>query len=539
MFRLRSPWAVVALALLVPLSFAAYTGHIWEDYFITLRSSRNLVEGHGLVFTPGEKLHTFTSPLGVLLPALCTAIAGVQNEQLAMWLFRIVSVSFLAGAAVLAWRRFDTLAVGALGRFVFFGLLLADAKLADFSTNGMETAILVFFVLLLWADLERAEGPRISRIALACAGLMWTRPDGFIPGAALILPHLVFRLRSDGMARVPWRGLVQGIAVGAVIYLPWFLWAWWYYGTPVPHTITAKSGIMPPPQLKELLLTPWNTLRGTSKLVDLFLPTYWFYGGWPRAIVAFGYVLSVPAAFAWLLPWLPATVRRLSLGVFIGMFYVCAIILFPWYAPPWAIIAALTFALMADFIHARAKAVGRTAVASALRMACAMAVVVQVALLAATAWQMRTQQRLIEHGVRRPIGEWLRANAAPGDTVLLEPLGYIGYYSRLKTYDFPGLSSREVVTAVRSGVMRYADLIARLQPTWLVLRPTEIAEKDFAERPILRDYKVVKTWDAMAELDAVGYLPGRKWVEWDARFKVFHYEPPAKPDAPGITPSAR
>ena len=529
MSSLRSQWAVVALALLVPLSFAAYTGHIWEDYFITLRSSRNLVEGHGLVFTPGEKLHTFTSPLGVLLPALCTAIAGVQNEQLAMWLFRGISVAFLAGAVVLAWRRFDALGVGALGRFTFFGLLLADAKLADFAINGMETAILVFFLLLLWAELEAPDGPRVSRIALACAGLMWTRPDGFIPGAALILPHLVFRRRADGVARVPWRGVTQGIAVGVVLYLPWLLWAWCYYGTPVPHTITAKSGIMPLPQLLEFLLTPWNTLRGESKLIDLFLPTYWFYGGWPPFMKWFGYALSVPAAFAWLVPALPATVRRLSLGLFIGMFYVCSIILFPWYAPPWAVMAALTVALLADFAHTRAKSAGRPAIASALRMACAMALAVQAALFVGTAWQMRTQQRIIEHGVRRPIGEWLRANAASGDTVLLEPLGYIGYYSRLKTYDFPGLSSREVVTAVRSGVMRYADLIVRLQPTWLVLRPTEIAEKDFAERPILRDYKLVKTWNALPELDAVGYLPGRKWVEWDARFKVFHYEPAAKP----------
>ncbi len=531
MSRLRPSWIVAAVAVLVPLSFAAYTGHMWEDYFITLRSSRNLVEGHGLVFTPGERLHTFTSPLGVLLPALCTAIAGVENEQLAMWLFRCVSVAFLAAAAVLAWRRFAALGVGTLGRFVFFGLLLADAKLADFSTNGMETAVLIFFVLLLWTELERAEGPRVSCIALACAGLMWTRPDGFIPGAALILPHLVFRTRADGPARIPWRALVQGIAVGAVVYLPWFLWAWWYYGTPVPHTITAKSGIMLPPTAKEILLTPWNTLRGESKLVDLFLPTYWFYGGWPRAIVAFGYALSVPAAFAWLVPALPAIVRRLSLGVFIGMFYVCAIILFPWYAPPWAVIAALTMALLADFAHARAKAAGWATPASLLRVACALVVVVQVGLLVATAWQMKNQQRIVELGVRRPIGEWLRANAAPGDTVLMEPLGYIGYYSRLKTYDFPGLSSREVVATVRSGVYRYADLIARLKPTWLVLRPTEIAEKDFAERPILRDYKLVKTWDAMSALDAVGTLPGRKWVEWEARFKVFHYEP-AKPEGP-------
>jgi hypothetical protein len=153
------------------------------------------------------------------------------------------------------------------------------------------------------------------------------------------------------------------------------------------------------------------------------------------------------------------------------------------------------------------------------------AVTFQLTLFAASAWQMRVQQRVLENGVRRPIGEWLRRHAKPGDSVLLEPLGYIGYYSRLKTYDFPGLSSREVVAVIRSGVNRYADLIARLEPTWLVLRPSEVAVKDFAERPILRDYRRVAEWNVLPELDAIAYLPGRTWVEWDARFYVYHYQP--------------
>jgi hypothetical protein len=126
----------------------------------------------------------------------------------------------------------------------------------------------------------------------------------------------------------------------------------------------------------------------------------------------------------------------------------------------------------------------------------------------------------------------LHAHARPGDSVLLEPLGYVGYFSRLKTYDFPGLSSPEVVAAIRSGVNRYSDLAARLKPTWLVLRPSEIAG-DFAERPVLRDYRRVAEWNVMRDLDAVAFLPGRPWIEWDARFIVLHYEPaPEVPSSP-------
>src|SRR5213075_2971093 len=82
-------------------------------------------------------------------------------------------------------------------------------------------------------------------------------------------------------------------------------------------------------------------------------------------------------------------------------------------------------------------------------------------------WEMRVQQRVIEDGGRKIIGEWLRAHATPGDRVFLEPLGYIGYYSRLKAYDYPGLTSREVVTAIQEGATGYPELIARLKPTRL------------------------------------------------------------------------
>ena len=51
----------------VPTAYTLYTNHIWEDFFITFRHSQNLCEGKGLVYNEGERVHGFTSPLGVLL----------------------------------------------------------------------------------------------------------------------------------------------------------------------------------------------------------------------------------------------------------------------------------------------------------------------------------------------------------------------------------------------------------------------------------------------------------------------------------------
>ena len=101
--------------------------------------------------------------------------------------------------------------------------------------------------------------------------------------------------------------------------------------------------------------------------------------------------------------------------------------------------------------------------------------------------QMRVQQQLIENGVRREIGLWLGAHArTPHDTVMLEPLGYIGYFSGLKMLDLPGLASKEVVEVrKRLGPYKENQVFLELKPDWLVLRPGEIQDRTArSNRPI-------------------------------------------------------
>ncbi|HET7535111.1 MAG TPA: hypothetical protein VFJ90_01555 [Candidatus Didemnitutus sp.] len=512
---------IMLVALLVPLGFAFFTNHVWEDYYITLRSSRNLVEGHGLVFQPGERLHTFTSPLGVLLPALFTWIGG-GNDAVALWLFRFCNAGLLAATAGILWRRAVTLGVGSLGRFLLFGLLLFDPKLTDFSTNGMETAELVFFTVLLWSELERPEGARVLRLALAYAGLMWTRPDAFILAGALTVPHLIWN-RAPAVSRgATIATVVKGALVGMAIYAPWFCWAWWYYGSPVPHTIIAKASQTPAMSPGTLLMIPWNALRGASMFDYLFLPANFLFGNWPPYLHGIAHVLVLGAVLAWLFPRMPAAGRRTSLSLVAGMFYLSAIMVFGWYVPPWTVLAATTLAFGADAVYRHAVNTAKPVVAGIVRIVAVAVVVLQLGLLLAVAWQMRVQQRVIEDGGRHQIGLWLKAHAAPGDSVFLEPLGYIGYYSQLKTYDFPGLSSKEVVAATKAGARNYSDVVQRLKPTWLVLRPLEIPREGFANSHVLDDYEPVHDWDQRAILEAVDFLPGRTWLNFDAHFVVYH-----------------
>lgn len=503
----------------VLLTFAWFTNHAWEDYYITLRSSRNLAEGHGLVFNPGERVHTFTSPLGVLVPAACTWLTGPEHEIGALWLFRILNALALAAAAAWAWRRFDDLRFGWPARAVFYGLAFLDAKLVDFSINGMETAILIAFLIWLWTELERVPAPRPWAVAVGCGGLLWTRPDACILGASLLVPHLIFRQRS-GEPPLPWKPILCGVLLGGLLYLPWFSWAWWYYGSPIPHTIVAKGQVTPPLSLWSILKIPWLNLTGASMLRDIFLPTYWFYGGWPRWLSLWACGTSLLASMLWLLPWLADPTRRISLTLFLGSFYFCAIILFPWYSPPWTVVAAIALAGFTDWC-ARAVAAKAARRMSLIRFGAGLMVGVQLFALTLSAWEMRHQQRIIEHGIRRDIGLWLRQHAKPGDTVFMECLGYIGYFSGLKTYDYPGLSSPEVVATIRGGARRFTEVIGHLQPDWLVLRPFEIADVTKPENSAWLQYELVRHWDARHELDKVTILPGRDWLNHDAQFFLF------------------
>jgi len=522
--RFPSPLWLCLLFLLAPLAYALIANHAWEDYFITLRASRNLVLGNGLVFTPGEKLHTFTSPLGVLLPALCTAVVGVNNEQQALWLFRLCSMAVLCGAGVLLWRRLTSLNVSLFARLFCVLLIALDAKLTGFSMAGMETALMAFFVILLWSALEDPEGPSTSRVAMAVGGLMWTRPDACVIGAALIIPHLVRLVRNawkagKGRGATPLPALVRGILLGGLLYVPWFAWAWWYYGSPVPHTIVAKAEFAATPSLALLYQVPLALLSGGSPSVDLFLPPYWFLGGWPSFLVP---VISIPVALACLLcllPWTTGRVRRLSFATLLGAYYLASIIAFPWYQPPWLIVLVLTLALMLDDCL-KSSLVSRFAwLASLLRVYATALIGLQVCLLAACVWQVRIQQQWIENTIRRPIGEYLRAQANPGDTVFLEPLGYIGYYSNLKTLDIPGLSSLESVAAVRAGNRSFSSLVEVLRPDWVVARPQETVKLTTME--FFKEYELVQTWDVRAQLDALPLVPGRGWIGNDAVFTVY------------------
>ena len=95
------------------------------------------------------------------------------------------------------------------------------------------------FVAFTWHAF--AAGGRLWPVALGCAGLQWTRPDGCVYFAALAGAWLIGGVRDAGLSRrQPLVVTLRGAALGVALYLPWLVFAWSYNGSPVPHTILAK-----------------------------------------------------------------------------------------------------------------------------------------------------------------------------------------------------------------------------------------------------------------------------------------------------------
>ncbi len=536
----QAPGLIFAGVFALALAFAAFTQHAWEDYYITYRTSKNLALGHGLVYTVGERVHGFTSPVNVLLPAVLNLLTGNRSDDLVLWLFRVVSSAFLAVAAVLLFDIARKNSLSLLATAVLVGMFALDAKVVDFSINGQEVAFMMFFLALALHALTVRSNRAVLKLGLAGAGLMWTRPDGFIYLGAVAGGFLLFNAGQPvGQSR---QGLLKAFlgagVITTVLYLPWLLWAWHYYGSPVPHTLIAKALARELSQMRRYPLS--------FTFASTFLPAYAvIFGGWHWTVGLYGKLLACLCLFYWCLPLARPQARAASFALLLSdcYLYLAASFPYPWYLPNCAILGVFVLAHIADQASDFASALKERnpkqfrRLRACIRLGLGAVLSAAFVLLLCVAWQLRVQQREIEQGTRKEIGLWLRQHAAsPADKVFLEPLGYIGFFSQLKILDIPGLCAPEVVAAEKKlQTTRFARIIPEVQPDWLVLRPSEAYEVHrTAPRLLTETFSPVKVFDVSARVASYHWLPGRGYLRADEKFIVFrrNRESPAKPPAP-------
>lgn len=531
--RVDVPRAAALASAAVAVLFALYTEHAWEDYYISYRAARNLALGEGLVFQPGQRVQSFTSPLNVLLLALLRFATG--SDGVTLWLYRLASVACLAAGVYLALDGLRRLGVRAPALAVAGALLALDLKLVDYSINGQEAA---FVALALGLSGRALATGQTVFLGLSWAAVQWSRPDGFVPAGGLLLAFLLFDPAGGGRLALV-RRVVPALAVAFAAYGPWLLWTTWYYGSPVPHTVVAKGGVPLVRVVDRLLDLPVGFLAGRTAIAGVFQPIYAReFGGWPEVVAVAAGALALGCGSYWLLPFASRAGRAFSLAFLVVGVYLAAVAPFPypWYYPPATLLGALVVGAGVEDARRLARlaeGAGASAAARHVRvLAAAFAlggVLLQGGVLLASARQLQVQQALIEDGHRTLIGRWLRASArTPQDTVFLEPLGYIGFHSGLHMFSWPGLSSPEVVAAMRRYGTEMHLVVRHLRPDWLVLRPAEAHLIEAKDPTLLQhEYRLVRVFDVRRRIASVRGLPGRAYLEHDAVFEVFRRAEPA------------
>jgi len=516
--------ALALAACLVVAGVAAklYTGHVWEDFLITFRFSDNLVKGQGLVYQPGERVFGFTSPLDALLPALFKAILGGDDYQRSLWAFAVVSLAVLGGGLVAygALLREEPRSRARAQLWVMAFLLALNVKLVMNAINGQEAGLWGGFLLMSFYALL-SPGADWRGLGLAAAGLLWTRPDGPVQIFLLGLGAFLF-------ADIPRRELASRVmkaaALCAVLYLPWFAWTTVYYGSPLPHTITAKIGMFGgvPGLMPKLAAYAGMIPRAVA---GGFEPIYSEAGGWPPWVFGFGLAAGCFCSLYWVFPGGDRVARVASLtylgsAAYLGCIGVSGMI-FPWYYIPCCISGAVVLS----------RVIGRALYRPATRAPALSAIAILLMGLGYqtvfSAFQLKLRQRLVEDGTRRLVGLWLHDHMGPADTVFLEPIGYIGYYSQAHILDYPGLVAPSVVKARHDLHLGYYACINYLKPDWVVARPENLPA--FWQFKELRDhYKYAWSFDAGVRTDYYLSMPGSGFLEADSHLIVLRRIPDAK-----------
>lgn len=481
--------ALLAAAMIASLAFwwllELRTGLCLEDALISFRYAANIASGDGFVFNAGERVLGTTTPLFTLLLALGAAFAGSESipvvaDSLAIFFGQAAGLATYA----LLHRSGSSGPASALGA----AWLLFQPSMAAAAIGGMETTLVL---ALMAASLLALCAGRGALATAACALLVLTRVDGLL-WTTLVMGTLCLR-RPGSMPRH------GAIFLGLVA--PWALFAQFYFGSPIPHSVAAKA-----------LIGAETRSLTDPELLSAHLR--WFIGATgihlPRG-AGLGSEVVAAALAIWIgtgvfavakdrrsllaLVWFPPL---LCTAYYIGG----APRIHPWYLMPplWCscVLGAIGVAELPRLLRFPALVPRRWR--TALYAAPAVALLaVHLAQAGRRELAYRTWQQSYEDGLRRRLGEWLRANTPADATVATEAIGYQGYYSGRRIFDLGGLVSPEVVSIARESsgsAAIFHEVLRRMQPDFLVLRSMEVDRNHsfhggpLFETPAQRDYFV-------------------------------------------------
>lgn len=209
-----------------------------DDSFITYRYTRNILAGNGFVYNPGERVLGTTTPLYTILLVILGFFTG--GTQAPFPVLSMLVNAMCDGLTCLLLlrlgRKLDSPLAG-----IGCALVWAVAPYSvTFAIGGLETSL---YVLLL-TGVVSAYADRRYPLAAFLGGLsLLTRPDALILLGPMALDRAItlFTSRSETSLARRVRSAAGEVIIFLAPVLPWIIFSVAYFGSPLPHSIAAKS----------------------------------------------------------------------------------------------------------------------------------------------------------------------------------------------------------------------------------------------------------------------------------------------------------
>ncbi len=297
-----------------------------DDAYITYRYARNILSGLGFTYNPGEFIQGTTTPLYTLLLALVGLFTCGPNAPFPVIALLINTLS--DGLTVLIiWNLGKKLAVPVAGATAAFFWTIAPYSVT-FAIGGLETS---FYVLLLTSSVYFHVQKKRRLTALTSALSILSRPDAIILIIPLILDRLICSFIPDkthtNSQKQPWKEIIPEVLIFLLPLFVWFGFAWLYFGSPIPHSVIAKS------QAYHLSTSAAFT-RLLQHFATPFMGHHTFGNYWIRiGLVLFPFLFIVGSRKAWkstprFWPWIVYP------WVYFMTFSIANPLIFRWYLTP-------------------------------------------------------------------------------------------------------------------------------------------------------------------------------------------------------------
>ncbi len=226
-FRIYILAALVIVAIGIFIALCDHYSFVQDDAYISFRYAANFIDGQGLVYNQGERVEGYTNFLWVVGLIFFKKLLGLDYVLSA----RIFGVGFGAGLfALIAFLAFRDDREKPITPVLYsLILMLSCAAIPYWSISGLETSAYAFMILAaLTSELYK---PRLTAVFLVAATLL--RPDGAVAWAIIFIHRII----SDR------RGAIELTVIYALLLAPFTFFKLFYYGSLLPNTFYAKSGL--------------------------------------------------------------------------------------------------------------------------------------------------------------------------------------------------------------------------------------------------------------------------------------------------------